>query len=363
MNPRHVASLQIADRVVGPGEPVYVIAELSANHGQDVERARELVHAAKEAGADAVKLQTYTADTLTIDSDKDYFVIKGGTLWDERSLYELYAEAYTPWEWHGDLKALAESLGLALFSSPFDDSAVEFLEGLGVPAYKVASPEIVDTALVRRIAQTGKPMIVSTGMASLPEISRAVEVARAAGASQVALLRCNSSYPAPAAEMDLRTIPHMAATWGVPVGLSDHTLGITAAITAVSLGACLIEKHFTLSRADGGPDSSFSLEPDEFRDMVRAVREAEQALGAIRYGPSPSEEKSRVFRRSLFATRDVRAGERFTHGNVRSIRPGHGLPPDYMEMVLGRVSTKDIERGTPLSWALIGGPSDLAHSD
>lgn len=347
-------NLNINNRRVGPGAPVYIIAELSANHNQRYEQAVKLVQAAKDAGADAVKLQTYTADTLTIQSDQEYFRIGGGTLWDGRTLHDLYLEAYTPWDWQPRLMEIAVSLGMDLFSSPFDFSAVDFLEQMNVPAYKIASFELTDLPLIQRAARTGKPIIISTGMATLSEIADAVQAARDAGASEIALLKCNSAYPAPAEEMNLRTIPHLADAFHVPVGISDHTLGITVPVAAVTLGACMIEKHFTLSRASGGPDSAFSLEPDEFRMMVEAVRVAEKALGEVSYSLSKSEASSRVLRRSLFVVRDVSRGEAFTEENIRSIRPGHGLSPKYITQIIGRHAVKDIRMGTPLSWDLVG---------
>ncbi len=329
-------SVSIAGRMIGPGCPVYIIAELSANHAQQFDQAICLVRAAKEAGADAVKLQTYTADTMTIRSDRPEFLIVGGTLWDGRTLYDLYGEAHTPWEWQPRLKAVANELGLDLFSTPFDPTAVDFLERMDVPAYKVASFEVVDLPLIEKIARTGKPIIMSTGMATLAEIAEAVEAVRRVSDAGLALLKCTSAYPAPPDEMNLRTIPHLAEAFGVPTGLSDHTLGIAVPVAAVALGACIIEKHFTLSRAEPGPDSAFSLEPHEFRAMVEGVRTAEKALGTVHYGLSGRDEASRVFRRSLYAVRDIRSGEPLTEANVRSIRPGHGLPPKYLPNVLGR---------------------------
>lgn len=352
--------ITIGERRIGAGNPTYIIAELSANHGQDFDQAVRLVHAAKEAGADAVKLQTYTADTLTIRSERPEFRVGGGTLWDGRTLYDLYCEAYTPWDWQPRLKGLADQIGIDLFSTPFDPSAVTFLEGMSVPAYKVASFELVDLPLVETIARTGKPMILSTGMATLAEIAEAVEAARRAGAAEIALLKCTSAYPAPPEEMHLRTLPHLAEAFGVPVGLSDHTLGIAVPVAAVTLGASLVEKHFTLSRAEPGPDSAFSLEPDEFKAMVEAIRTAEKGLGRVHYGLSGKEEASRVFRRSLFVVKDMKAGEVFTSENVRSIRPGHGLAPKHLVGVLGRTATTDITRGTPLSWHHIGGSGDVS---
>jgi N-acetylneuraminate synthase len=343
----------IAGRPVGAGSPAYIIAEISANHNQDLNAALQLVRAAKEAGADAVKVQTYTPDTITLRSDRAPFRIGGGTLWDGQVLWDLYKEAYMPWEWQPRLKEEAERLGLHFFSTPFDFTAVDFLEELGVPAYKIASFELVDLPLIRKVASTGKPLILSTGMATVSEIEEAVVTAREAGAEQIALLRTNSAYPAPPDEMDLRTIPHMARLFGVPVGLSDHTLGVAVPVAAVATGAALIEKHFTLSRAVPGPDSAFSLEPEEFKAMVEAVRTTEKALGDVRYGPTTKEEASRVFRRSLFVVKNVRAGEPFTEENVRSIRPAHGLHTRYYEQVLGRRAKVDVEAGTPLSWELI----------
>ena len=345
--------IRINERLIGKGHPTYVVAELSGNHNQDFSQAVELVKAAKRSGADAVKLQTYTPDTITIASEKKYFQIAGGTPWDDRALYDLYREAYTPWEWQPKLKAVAEDLGIDLFSSPFDHSAVEFLEEMEVPCYKVASFEIVDLPLIEKIASTGKPVIISTGMATLGEIEAALEAARLADAPQVALLKCTSAYPAPPEEMNLRTIPHLAEAFHVPVGLSDHTLGSAVPVAAVALGACIVEKHFTLSRDIPGPDSAFSLEPQEFNGMVQAIRTAEKALGKVHYGLSGRESTSVIFRRSLFVVREVKAGEEFTTQNVRSIRPGHGLAPKHWKEVLGRCASRDIERGTPLDWKLV----------
>lgn len=340
--------ISIGGRRVGPGEPVYIVAEMSANHNQDYEQAVAIIHAAAEAGADAVKLQTYTPDTLTIDCDQKWFRIGSGTLWEGKTLYRLYAEAYTPWEWQPDLKREAEKLGLDLFSSPFDPTAVAFLEEMDVPAYKVASFEIVDHQLLQAIGKTGKPVIVSTGMATFEEIEEAVRVLREAGAKEIALLKCTSAYPARPEEMNLRTIPHLAHAFGVPVGLSDHTLGVTVPVAAVALGATLIEKHITLSRSLPGPDAAFSLEPAEFAQMVQAVRDTEKALGAVSYAISEREAKSRIFRRSLFVVKDIAAGEVFTPENVRSIRPGYGLHPRELPRVLGKRSARDLKRGTPL---------------
>ncbi len=345
--------IDINGRRVGASRPVYTVAEISANHNGDFDQAVRTLRAAREAGADAVKVQTYTADTLTLDSDGDYFRIGGGTLWDGRTLYDLYSEAYMPWEWQPKLKKIADDLRLDLFSTPFDDTAVDFLETMGVPAYKIASFEIVDLPLIRRVAQTGKPVILSTGMATLGEIDEAVRSAREAGGSQLALLKCTSAYPAPPEEMNLRTIPRLDEAFHLPVGLSDHSPGIAAPVAAVALGACIVEKHFTLSRSVHGPDSAFSLEPNEFREMVQAIRTVEKALGQARYGVTESESKSRLFRRSLFVVKDVKAGEVWSTCNIRSIRPGHGLHTRFLRGILGHRSTRDVARGTPLDWDMV----------
>lgn len=352
-----MTALEINGRRVGPGEPVYVIAEMSANHHQDFDRAVELLKIAKAAGADAVKLQTYTPDTMTIDCDLDWFQVGKGTPWEGRNLYDLYGEAYTPWEWQPRLKEIADGMEMALFSTPFDASSVDFLEGMDVPAYKIASFELVDLPLLRRVAATGKPIIMSTGMATREEIDEAVTTIRLAGGGPQALLKCTSAYPAPAEEMHLRTIPDLAAAFDVPAGLSDHTLDMAVAVAAVALGACIVEKHFTQSRAEGGPDDAFSLEPDELRSFVATVRTAQQALGDVSYGPSEKEAASRIFRRSLFAVQDVKAGQAFTAENVRSIRPGRGLHPRHLEEVVGRVAEVDVARGTPLGWHHVSGES------
>ena len=346
--------IEINGRRIGAEQPVYIVAEMSANHNQDFEHAARILQAAKDAGADAVKLQTYTPDTLTIDSDGEYFRVDGGTIWDGRNLYDLYGEAYTPWEWQPKLKEIAHSLGLDLFSTPFDHTSVDFLEKMGVPAYKIASFEVVDLPLIQRIAETGKPIIMSTGMATLSEIDDAVKTIQQAGGNQLALLKCTSSYPAPPEEMNLRTISHLSEAFNVATGLSDHTLGIAVPVAAVALGACIVEKHFALSRSIPGPDSAFSLEAQEFKAMVEAVRTTEKALGRVRYGISEAEAKSRVFRRSLFVVKDIAAGETFSEDNVRSIRPSYGLSPKYLNDVLGRQAALDIKRGTPLAWNLIG---------
>jgi N-acetylneuraminate synthase len=326
---------------------------MSANHGQSFDQAVAIVRAAKQAGVDAVKLQTYMPDTITIASDREEFRVGGGTIWDGRNLHDLYSEAYTPWEWQPKLKKVAEDMGMDLFSSAFDSTAVDFLEEMGVAAHKVASFELVDIPLIQKMARTGKPLIMSTGMANVEEIEEALQSAREAGATQLALLKCTSAYPAPAEQMNLRTIPEMARRFGVPVGLSDHTMGIAVPVAAVALGACIIEKHLTLSRSVPGPDSAFSLEPHEFKAMVDAVRTAEKALGEVHFGLSEKEEASRVFRRSLFVVEDVKQGEKFNMVNVRSIRPGHGLHPRHLTEVLGKRAAQGIKRGTPLSWEFV----------
>lgn len=349
--------IEIRGRSIGYGKPVYIIAEISANHRQRFDEAAKLVEAAKKAGADAVKLQTYTPETMTIKCDSPEFRIKGGTPWDGKTLYDLYSEAYMPWDWQPKLKRLADDLGIDLFSTPYDKTAVDFLEDMSVPVYKVASFEIVDVPLIEYIAGKRKPLIISTGMATLAEIDEAVQAARKAGATQIALLKCTSAYPAAPEEMNLRTIPDLAKKFRVPVGLSDHTLGIAVPVAAVTLGACIVEKHLTLSRSVPSPDSAFSLEPHEFRAMVEAIRTAEKALGEVNYEVGEQEAQSRVFRRSLFVVKDMKEGELFAEDNVRSIRPGYGLSPKCINKVVGRQASRAIPKGTPLSWDLIVGNS------
>jgi N-acetylneuraminate synthase len=351
---RRVTTLfSIAGRSIGSSHPPYVIAELSGNHNGDLGRAVRLIEIAKEAGADAVKLQTYTADTITIDHAGPGFVIEGG-LWAGRKLHELYREAHTPWDWHPALFEHARNVGIACFSSPFDLSAIDFLERLGAPAYKIASFEIVDTPLIRHAARTGKPLVISTGMASSFEIADAVSAATDEGRGGVALLHCISGYPTPPEEANLAKIPALARMYDCPIGLSDHTLGVEAAIAAVALGAAIIEKHITLARADGGPDAAFSLEPDELAKLVKGVRTAFSALGSADYERAASEQGNMIFRRSLYVVQDIGAGETFTEANVRSIRPGYGLPPKHLPQVLGKHATRPIARGTPLSFDLVG---------
>lgn len=329
-----------------------LIAELSANHNGSIERAEAIIRAAADAGADAVKLQTYTADTLTIPCDNEYFRIKG-TLWEGRTLHDLYEEAHTPWEWTPRLMACAKDLGMDCFSTPFDATAVDFLEECGVSRYKIASFEVVDIPLLKKIAATCKPAIMSTGMASLAEIDEAVRTLRENGSGELTLLKCTSSYPAPVEEANLNTIPHLAQAFQCKAGLSDHTMGSAVAVAAVALGACVIEKHFTLARADGGPDGAFSMEPHEFKQMVQDIRTTEKALGRVCYNLTDKEKISVVFRRSLFVVKDVKEGEAFTSQNVRSIRPGHGLHPRYLDLVLGKKASRNIKMGTPLSWELL----------
>jgi pseudaminic acid synthase len=346
--------IKIATREIGAQMRPYLIAEMSGNHNQSLERALAIVDAAADAGADAVKLQTYTADTMTLDVDAPGFVIDDpGSLWAGRKLHDLYEEAHTPWEWHEPIMQRAARRGLHCFSTPFDETAVDFLEGLGAPAYKIASFEVTDLPLIRKVAATGKPMIVSTGMASVAEIDEAVRAARGAGCNQLVLLKCTSTYPATPENTNVVTIPNMRQAFGCEVGLSDHTMGCGAAIAAVALGAVLVEKHFTLARADGGVDSSFSLEPAEFKQLRVESERAWQALGCVTYGGTRAEEKSRAFRRSLYIARDVAAGELLTPDNVRIVRPGFGLPPKLFEVILGRRAAKPLRAGTPLSWELI----------
>ncbi|MDW7726679.1 MAG: pseudaminic acid synthase [Candidatus Methanoperedens sp.] len=345
--------INISGKKISSNESTFIIAELSANHLHNFDLAIGTIKAIKESGADAVKLQTYTPDTITIDSDNEYFQIKQDSLWDGKTLYQLYQEAYTPWEWQPKLKEIAEELGLIFFSSPFDRTSVDFLEEMNVPAYKVASFEITDIPLIEYIASKGKPVIISTGIATLADIEEAVNACKKMGNHQIALLKCTSAYPAPLDEVNLKTIPNLADTFNTVVGLSDHTLGISAPIAAVALGAKIIEKHFILDRNMGGPDAAFSMEPDEFRSMVEAVREVEKALGIVNYNLTEKTKKSREFSRSLFIVNDIKAGDLFTEDNVRSIRPGFGLHPRYLEQIIGKNARKDIEKGTPLDWAFI----------
>jgi len=343
----------IGGRPIGLQHAPFVIAEMSGNHNQSLERALEIVEAAALSGAAALKIQTYTPDTMTLDLDEGEFHISDpNSLWSGTSLYRLYGEAHTPWEWHKPIFERARELGMIAFSTPFDDTAVDFLESLDVPAYKIASFENTDIPLIRKVAATGKPMIISTGMASIGELGESVRAAREAGCVDLVLLKCTSTYPASAENTNLHTIPNLRTIFGCEAGISDHTMGIGVSVASVALGATVIEKHFTLKRADGGVDSAFSMEPEEMRSLVVNSERAWQALGTVSYGPTKAEEKSLCFRRSLYVTNDMKAGESFTKDNLRAIRPGSGLPPRYYGQILGRHVTRDVKKGTPLSWDL-----------
>ena len=348
----NIPSIHIAERRIAADEPPYIIAELSANHNGELETALKIIEEAKKSGADAVKLQTYTADTITLNSDADEFRIKGG-LWDGRTLYDLYQEAHMPWDWHKPLFDHARNLGITIFSSPFDNTAVDLLEDLNAPAYKIASFEAVDLPLIKYVATTGKPMIISTGMADAEEIAEAIEAAREGGCKELAILHCVSGYPAPAADYNLRTITDMVKRFGLVTGLSDHTLDNTTAITSVALGASIIEKHFTLDRSGGGPDDSFSLEPAELTALCRDSKTAWQALGSVNYGRKSSEQGNAQFRRSLYFVKDLKAGDVITEDAVRSVRPGFGLAPKYLGSVIGKKIKEDIVNGTPVNWEIL----------
>ena len=345
--------LNLNGRKVGPGEPAYIIAEMSANHAGSYARAVEIVHAAKEAGADCLKIQTYTPDTITIDCHNEYFEIAAGT-WEKENLYELYGKAYTPWEWQADLKAETEKLGMDFLSTPFDNTAVDFLESIGIGAYKIASFELVDLPLIEYVASKGKPVIMSTGMATLAEIDEAVRTVRGAGNEQLALLRCASAYPAITDQMNLATMRNMRDTFDLPVGLSDHSMGSVGAVCSVAMGGSIIEKHFCLDRAIENPDSSFSMTPEEFAQMVRDVRQAEKAIGIVSYGPTEQETTNLAFRRSVFAVKDIHAGDVLTEDNIRIIRPGYGMAPKYYPEALGQRALVDIPYGTPVQPDMIG---------
>lgn len=345
--------IEIGDRVIGEKNPVFIIAEVSANHLQNYNRAVEIIKEAKKSGADAVKLQTYTPGSITIDCDNPYFRINQGTIWDGTTLYKLYQKAYTPWEWQPELKKVAEGLGLICFSSPFDLTSVDFLEKMDVPAYKVASFEITDIPLIKKIARLRKPVIISTGIARLEDIERAIDTCKEEENDQVILLKCSSSYPTPYEDINLKTITNMKETFDCLVGLSDHTLGSAVAVAAVAMGAKVIEKHLTLSREDGGPDGVFSMEPDGFQKMVEEIRIVEKALGKVTYHLTPKQTKSREHSRSLFVVSDMRQGEIFTEENIKSIRPGFGMHTIYYEKILGKRAKIDIKRGTPLVWELV----------
>lgn len=346
--------MMIGNREVGRNARPYLIAEMSGNHNRSLDRALEIVDAAAASGADAIKLQTYTADTMTLNVRAPGFVIEDpDSLWAGRQLYDLYDEAHTPWDWHGPIMERAASHGIDCFSSPFDETAVDFLESLDAPAYKIASFEITDLPLIRKVAGTGKPMIVSTGMATMAEIDEAVRTARDAGNTDIVILKCTSTYPATPENTNISTIPNMREAFGVEVGLSDHTMGCGVAVAAVGMGAVLVEKHFTLARADGGVDSAFSLEPAEFRNLREETERAWQAIGKVTYGGTKAEEKSRAFRRSLYIAQDMYAGEKLTAKSLRVVRPGFGLPPKFYEQMLGKRVNRAVIAGTPLDWDLV----------
>ncbi len=345
--------IRIGKHYVGEGEKTFVVAEVSANHLQDYGRAEAIIKAAAQAGADAVKLQTYTPDTITLDCDNDYFQITQGTIWDGTTLHKLYEEAYTPWEWQPRLMEYANGLGLECFSSPFDATAVDFMKEMDMPAYKVASFEINDIPLIRKIAGLGKPVILATGIAYREDMERALQVCKEEGNEQVVLLKCTSAYPSPYEEMNLKVIPNMAQVFDCITGLSDHSMGTAAAVASVALGAKMVEKHLTLSRADGGPDGAFSMEPDEFKKMVDEIRIVEKALGKVTYELSEKQKRSREDGRSLFVVKNMKEGEIFTEENVRSIRPAFGLHTMYLDEIMGKRARTDISKGTPLDWKLI----------
>ncbi|HEO64391.1 MAG TPA: pseudaminic acid synthase [Spirochaetes bacterium] len=348
-------SIQIEKYSIGQNHPPFIIAEMSGNHNQSLEQALKIVEAAAETGAHALKLQTYTADTMTIDGSHESFYINDpNSLWKGQSLYNLYQKAYTPWEWHEAIFKRCYALGIIPFSTPFDDSAVDFLENLNVSAYKIASFENNHLPLIRKVAQTGKPMIISTGMASLSELEEAVDTARSEGCQDIILLKCTSTYPASPENSHLLTIPHLRELFDVEVGLSDHTMGIGVSVASVALGSTVIEKHFTLSRAEGGVDSAFSMEPHEMKQLVQESLKAWQAMGKVHYGSSPAEEKSRVFRRSIYAVEDIKKEETLTYKNIRIIRPGKGLAPKYYDTLLGKKTSIDLKKGTPISWNCVG---------
>lgn len=345
--------MKFINNKIGEGNPAYIIAEMSANHGGNMLTAKKIIKAAKDSGADCIKIQTYTADTMTIDSDNEYFQIHGG-LWDGYKLYDLYEDAYTPWEWQKELKDYADEIGMDFLSTPFDKTSVDFLESIGVEAYKIASFELVDIPLIKYIASKNKPIIMSTGMASLAEIEEAVNAIKSCGNNDIILLKCASAYPAITDDMNLATIRNMAETFGVITGLSDHSMGSVGAVCAVAMGAKVIEKHFCLSRELKTPDSDFSMEPEEFEKMVKDVRQAELSIGKVQYGLTNQETGSIVFRRSIFAVKNIKAGEKLTEDNIRVIRPGYGLKPKYYEDLLGQKALENIARGTPIGFEMVG---------
>jgi N-acetylneuraminate synthase len=347
--------IEIQGRKIGSGYAPFVIAEMSGNHNQSLDRALEIVEAAARSGAHGLKIQTYTAETMTLNlREGEFFIHDSSSLWEGNSLYELYQKAYTPWEWHEPIFHRCQELGMIGFSSPFDDTAVDFLESLHVPCYKIASFENIDLPLIRKVANTGKPMIISTGMATVAELDETVRTAKASGCDNIILLKCTSTYPATPEHTNILTIPHLRDLFDVQVGLSDHTMGIGVSVASVALGATVIEKHFTLNRGDGGVDSAFSMEPEEMKQLVIESERAWQALGKISYGATEAEKKSRVFRRSLYITQDMKKGDTLTPANLRAIRPGSGLPPKYYDILLGKRIGRDVKAGQPLQWDLIG---------
>lgn len=347
-------SIMIGDCHIGKNFQPFVIAEMSGNHNQSLERALEIVESAAKTGVHALKLQTYTADTMTLDISKgEFFIEDPKSLWKGRSLFDLYKEAHTPWEWHKPIFDRCSELGLICFSTPFDETAVDFLEELDAPCYKIASFENIDIPLIRKVAATGKPMIISTGMASIAELGETVREARDSGCSDLILLKCTSTYPATPENSNVRTIPHLRELFDCEVGISDHSMGIGVAVAAVALGASVVEKHFTLKRSDGGVDSTFSLEPEEMKALVLETERAHQSLGGVSYGPSDKEKKSLVFRRSIYVTKDLKIGQKLTNKNIRNIRPGYGLAPKYFDMVIGKTVNQDVKQGTALSWDII----------
>jgi len=349
-----ILQFKIGQRWIGPDHQPFIIAEMSGNHNQSLERALEIVDAAAKSGAHALKIQTYTADTMTLDVESgDFYIDDPKSLWKGKSLHKLYQEAYTPWEWHKPIFDRCRELGMIGFSTPFDETAVDFLETLDVPCYKIASFENTDLPLIRKVAATGKPMIISTGMASIAELDETVQAAREAGCQDLVLLKCTSTYPASPVNSNVVTIPHMRELFGLQVGLSDHTMGVGVAVASVALGATVIEKHFTLRRADGGVDSAFSLEPHEFEALVVETERAWQSIGKVTYGPSEAEKASMKFRRSLYVSADMKAGDIFTSENLRAIRPGYGLPPKYYDFLLGKQVKQDVRKGTPVTWDIV----------
>ncbi|MES2361131.1 MAG: pseudaminic acid synthase [Pseudomonadota bacterium] len=346
--------MQIGHRKIGREAPPFVIAEMSGNHNQSLERALEIVEVAAKTGAHALKIQTYTPDTMTLDLDeREFHISDPKSLWAGTSLYKLYGQAYTPWEWHKPIFDKARELGIIAFSTPFDDTAVDFLESLNVPCYKIASFENTDLPLIRRVAATGKPLIISTGMATVAELDETVRAARAVGCKDLVLLKCTSTYPATAANTNILTIPHLRELFGCEVGLSDHTMGVGVSVASVALGATVVEKHFTLNRADGGVDSSFSMEPGEMAQLVVETERAWQALGEVSYGITDAEKPSLLFRRSIYIAQDLKSGDALTRENLRCVRPGLGLPPKYYELLLGRRVNRDIKKGVPMSWSIL----------